>query len=328
MDQQTKEKSLENLTKAENILVVVAPATGYDGLASGLALHLSLAKLGKNAIVLAQSPTVGVAARLYGVDKIGKVTGAQNPVIVVNDAPQTVDKVSYFLDGDQLKVIIHPLLGSKGISRDQISLEYITTLPNLIFAIGFENRQSLEKEIPHEQKISSDTWLISISRELLQQKFAQHEFVNPQSASISEVTARVLQDLALPLDEDIAYNLYTAISDSTEHFSPAKTTAQTFEIAAWLVKFGAGRASLASESERVSLVSGQGRSKVDQNLPPRITASQPLASNPLDFFDQTAPIDQIESLPETRSQDSGSKNWLKPPKIYKGSKSFNGENKG
>lgn len=318
MDQQTKEKSLENLTKAENILVVVAPAGGFDGLASGLALHLSLAKLGKNAIVLAQSPTAGVAARLYGVDKIGKVTGAQNPVIVVNDAPQTVDKVSYFLDGDQLKVIIHPLPVSKGISRDQISLEYITTLPNLIFAIGFENRQSLEKEIPHEQKISPDAWLISISRELLQQKFAQHEFVNPQSASISEVTARVLQDLALPLDEDIAYNLYAAISDSTEHFSPAKTTTQTFEIAAWLVKFGAGRASLAS---------GQGRSKVDQNLPPRITAPQPLASNPLDFFDQTAPIDQIESLPETRSQDSGSKNWLKPPKIYKGSKSF-GENKG
>lgn len=339
MDANTKEKTLENLTKSEHILVVVAPDEGFDGLAAGLALYLSLVKLGKNVTILGENPTVSEAQRIYGVDKIGKIDGSKNPVIVIKDAVATVDKVSYFLDGDKLKVIIYPLPGSKGITPDSMSFEYTTSQPNLIFAVGFGNRESLEKEIPHEHKITPDTWIISINRQQMQQKFAQYEITSPGSTSISEATAIVLQDLALPLDEDIAYNLYTGISDSTDHFTPAKTTAQTFEIAAWLVKFGAGRASFA-QSQQTRFDSTQPQPAFRQQLAPQQTTPPPTDQgqfprppkppstfNPPDFFDQVAPIEEVESLPEVR-KDSGSKDWLKPPKIYKGSKSFDGENKG
>lgn len=335
MDQQTKEKTLENLTKSENILVVAAESAGFDGIAAGLALYLSLSKLGKNVVILAQSPTAGDAQRLYAIDQIGKVGGSKNPVIVIKDAVATVDKVTYFLDGDKLKVVIHPLPGSKGVSPDQMSTEYTTAQPNLIFTLGFDNLSTLEKEIPHEHKITSDTWVVNISRRQSQQKFAQHEYFDPQSGSISEVTTSVLQDLALPLDEDIAYNLYAGIADSTNNFAPANTSAKTFEIAGWLVKFGAGKASLAglgqpSPTPKPQIAPQFGQfaprfpSQPKSAFPPPRPPMTPF--NPADFFDQTAPIEEVESAPETAIQEKDSKDWLKPPKIYKGSKSF-GEGK-
>lgn len=323
MDQNSKDKILESLTRAENIVVIVSRQSGFDGLAGGLALYLSISKLGKNVSIRAQAPTVDHAQRIYGVDQIGKPAGEKNPVIVISDAVQTVDKVSYFLDQDQLKVIIHPLPGSKGITREQISLEYSTTQPHLIFAIGFRDGEFLGREITHEHKITPETWIINIAKEQSNQKFAQFDYFNPEASGISEVVAKFIQELALPVDEDIAYNLYVAISDSTNNFAPSKASSQTFEIASWLVKFGAGRASLAQS------VKGQPPQplyapQISDQIGPRPRPYQP---SDIDFFDKVPPVEDIESLPET-TQSNKSQDWLKPPKIYKGSKSMSGENKG
>ena len=123
MDQNSKEKTLENLTRAENILIAVSDNSDLDTLASGLALYLSCLKLGKNVSVLAKPPSVGQALMLYGVDKIGKATGKKNLVIVLDNAVKSVDKVTYFLDNDKLKIVVHHLPGSQGVIKEQISFE-------------------------------------------------------------------------------------------------------------------------------------------------------------------------------------------------------------
>lgn len=314
MDQSTKDKTLDNLTKAQSILIAVSDETGFDGLAAGLALYLSLIKLGKNVSIVARDPSVGDAKQIYGVNYIGKTADKKTPIVVIQNAINTVDKVTYFLDEDKLKVLIHPLPGSTGITKEQISLEYSFTPANLIFAIGFENLEELQSKITHEQQISPEVWIISINVGELERKFAQDSFVDLQATSISEVTAKVLQELALPLDEDIAFNLYTAISHSTQNFSPARTKPQSFEIAAWLIKFGAGRASLAQKETKMP----------DQHISQPAAFNQKQIQTAQDFFESVPAIEEVESEPELKP----SKDWLKPPKIYKGSKSFNGENKG
>ncbi|MDP2633002.1 MAG: hypothetical protein Q8P25_04775 [Candidatus Curtissbacteria bacterium] len=299
MDENAKDKTLDNLTKAENILVAVAEETGFDGLAAGLAVYLSLVKLGKNAFVVAQEPKVGDAQSIYGVDKIGKATNKKTPIVVVQNAIDTVDKVTHFLDGNNLKLIIHPLPGSVGVKPEQISLEFSSQPANFIIAIGFDSKEALQQKITHEQQISPETWIITVNKGKLNQEFAQESFIDPQANSVSEVAARMLQDLALPLDEDISFNLYTAISKSTDNFSPAQVSAQTLEIASWLLKFGAGKASLAQKGT---------------------PAPQPI-KNFQNFFEAVPTMEEVEAGKESQSTD-----WLKPPKIYKGSKSF-GESK-
>ena len=293
MDQNYKDTILDNLTKAENILIVVSKTLGYDGLAAGLALYLSLIKLDKNVSIVAKAPTVGDAQSLYGVDKIGRAESVRNPVVVIDNAVETVDKITYFLDKTKLKVVIHRLRGTQEITQDQISVEYTSAPASIIFAIGVDNLYDLRSEFTHEQEISPEAWILNISNLEPSQKFAQIDVVNTQAAGVSEVMARMLQDLALPVDEDIAYNLYSGVRASTNNFSPNLVSPISFEIASWLMKFGAGKTSLARRAK-------------EPFLPPDISQ---------DFFEKTTAVPK-------------STDWLKPPKIYKGSKSVSGENKG
>lgn len=296
MDQNSKDQTLESLTKSENIVIVIAKDLAFDGLASGLALYLSLTKLGKKVIVLAKEPQVADAQKIYGVDHVGKTNGVKTPVIVIRNAPQTVDKVTYFLDGDSLKVVIHPLAQGSGVEKDQISLEYTNVPIELVFAIGFPSLEKLRSEVIHEYIIDSNTRIVSIDKQEPSQKYAQNNFIDPSATNVGEITAKLIQDLALPIDEDVAYNLYTAISEATDNFSPAKATAQTLEVASWLVKFGAGRASLAQKDQ------------VHQDF---VISQKELSG---------------EDSPDLSPVLDDASDWLKPPKIYKGSKSFDKEN--
>lgn len=312
MDQNSKEQTLEGLTKSENIAIVVAKDLAFDGLASGLALYLSLAKLDKQVIILAPEPQVADAQKIYGVDHVGKTSGIKTPLIIVRNAPETVDKVTYFLDGDTLKVVIHPLARGSGVAKDQISLEYTNNQIELVFALGFASIEKLRSEITREYTIGSDTRIISIDKQEPSQKYAQSNFIDPSVTCVSELTAQLIQDLALPIDEDIAYNLYAAIREATGNFSPAKASTKTLEIASWLLKFGAGRASLAQ--------------KFDQNRHEETTSA--LLPSPIpsagSLFDRTPTIEELEGKQEHTEARSG--DWLKPPKIYQGSKSFDREN--
>lgn len=301
MDQYLKQKTLENLTKAHNVIIYAARQTGFDGLASSLAMYLSLKKIAKNVTIVAPQPTVGDSKRLYGVDHIGQTPDSKNLVIAIDNAVKNVDKVSYFLDNEKLKIIIHVLPNSEGISKEEISFERTSSKPDMIFAIGAQSSQELEREITHEQIINSSTWIVNIGIHELNQKLAQVNIITGES-SFSEITAQLLRDLALPVDEDIAYNLYEGIHHTTENFSPAKVSSSTFQVAEWLIRFGAGRASLVAVA------------KTPTDTAQTIPASEP-------FFDKL----QDQPPSEEVELEKGPQDWLKPPKIFKGSSSFDTE---
>ncbi|MBI2598653.1 hypothetical protein HYW40_00290 [Candidatus Curtissbacteria bacterium] len=297
MDQDSKQKTLDNLTKAQTILVAVSKNAPFDALASGLALYLSCVKLGKNASILAKSPSVGEAQRLYGVDKIGRFEGNKNLIVVVNDAVDNVDKVTYSLEDTKLKIVVHPFPGAKNVTPDQISFEETPSKPNLIFSVGYRTPEELKQDIVHEQNLDPNIWVVNINKEDMGGIFAQVNIFNQEAASVSEVTAQLFQELALPLDEDISYNLYIGIASATENFAPALASPLSFETAAWLLKFGAGRAGFANP----------GSSHREMPEPDFAPIDQPAIEN----------VERKKTSPET---------WLKPPRIYKGSKSFDREN--
>ncbi|HSX18623.1 MAG TPA: hypothetical protein VLE91_00655 [Candidatus Saccharimonadales bacterium] len=348
MDQNLKDAVLNNITKAENIAIVVAKQTGADGLAAGLALYLSLVKLDKNISIIAQSPTVEDAQNLYGVDKIGQGQGAKTPVVVVDNAIETVDKVTYFLDKTQLKVVIHPLPGTPQISKDQISVEYTAAPANLIFAIGVESLPDLRTSFTHEQEINPEAQIININNLQPSQKFAQIDVVNPQASALSEVVAKFIQDSALPVDEDIAFNLYVGIQHATNNFAPALSSPSSFEVASWLLKFGAGKASFARQSTPHQPFSEPQRAQVPPKptvtpwqivsqppftqgaSPTPIQSNDPFVLNDYDqgddMYERNQTMEEVERQ-ETPTATLKSSDWLKPPKVYKGSESP-GENKG
>lgn len=317
MDPNLKQKTQERLTKAENIVICTPQNADFDHRASCLALYLSILKIGKNARVIAKNPTIEEAQKLYGVDKIGKnSTSNGNFVISISNAVDSVDKVTYFLDKDKLKIVVHPLAGSSGVKKEQITFENAPVKPDFVIAVGFSSKEVLKQEIPQEQIIDSETWVVSVNKSLDSQKFAQVNISSTQVSSISEMCAQLIQELALPLNEDIAYNLYSGISYATQGFSPALTSPLTFQVAAWLLKFGAGRASFAKRTEKdiAKPVSIQQKSEIIEEQP--LTTANLIDELPKP---EETPLEQVE-FEKSKEED-----WLKPPKVYKGSKSFDSE---
>lgn len=301
MDDYLKQQTLDKITKANNVLIVVSRLTALDGLASGLALYLSLSKLGKSSAMIAKSPTVEEANKLYGVDKIGKKDDKKNLVINIENAVTNVDKVTYSLQDGRLKVVVHSLPNSSGISESDISFSKEGSNPDLVIAVGYKSTDELRNDITHEQTINSSVFIININNTQVGQNYAQINILEEGAASISEVTTRLLQELALPIDEDVAFNLYTGISYATQSFSPAYATPISFEAAQWLIKFGAGKASLAI-------------AKKPQDIQPNQTMAE---GEKVNIIKETGQMPEDAVMGEKSQED-----WLKPPKIYHGSKSF------
>ncbi|OGE10237.1 hypothetical protein A3A60_01805 [Candidatus Curtissbacteria bacterium RIFCSPLOWO2_01_FULL_42_26] len=330
MDDYLKEETQKNLARAQSILVAIAKEAGFDALASGLALFLCLKKLRKNVSIIGQDPSVSDAQKLYAVDKIRKRESNNNLVITVNNAIDKVDKVTHFLDGKTLKLVIHALAGSEGAQKEDIGFEYSSVYPDFIFAIGYESMDQLRKEFAHEQDISSDVWIVSINKDKMSQQFAQVNLTDPSGSSISEITTTAIKTLSLPIDEDIAFNLYSGLSQATRMFTPSLTTPATLETAQYLIKFGAGKASLANINIEPKFSGAAPRpAGLSQNpwgptkrsgIPSAVFSTQK-RTDYAQFLNKSETQKPIEETEREESKES----WLKPPKIYRGSKSFDSE---
>jgi phosphoesterase RecJ-like protein len=72
-------------------------------------------------------------------------------------------------------------------------------------------------------------------------------YIDPTAPATGQILFELIKDQQLPLDSEIAENLYVAISTDTGSFQYPNTTARTFEIAAELVRAGADVGRLSRE---------------------------------------------------------------------------------
>jgi phosphoesterase RecJ-like protein len=72
-------------------------------------------------------------------------------------------------------------------------------------------------------------------------------YIDPTAPATGQILYELIKDQQLPLDSEIAENLYVAISTDTGSFQYPNTTARTFEIAAELVRAGADVGRLSRE---------------------------------------------------------------------------------
>lgn len=318
MDTSLKDQAVSKINQAQSVSVVVSPGTNLDGLASGLAIYLSLKKQGKVASIIAKAPTVGDARLLYGVGEIGKKGESKNLIIGVNGAIDNVDKVTYFLEGDVLKIVVHALPNSKGVKKEDLTFGSDYQASDLIIGVGLKSLENMNTENAQEQKIGPNAFLININKEKPDNKFAQIDIIDPHSPCLSQITASLLETLSLPIDEDIAFNLYTGIASATKMFSPNIAKPETLSTSAWLLKLGAGNSGLAQSINKLPSQDQPretfSNSQMQEESIPNSQPAQTLDSQVRPT--EETPIEMVER------EKSDEQDWLKPPKIYRGSKSF------
>lgn len=268
------------LAGAQTIVIFLPEHATRDAVASGLGLYLSLTQMGKSVtIVYPKSPIVGWS-HLVGLNKLTTKLGNKNFVISLDYKEGSIEKVSYNIEGDKFNLVIEPRTGAPLLSQENVTFGASGMSADLLITVEVAKLENLGKYYTENKATFEQKPVVVIDNKTGNTQYGKVNVVRP-SASIAELVTRLINDLQLPFDGDIASNLYDGLVMGSRTFSSQATNADTFEMAAYLLRAGARKAFGVRQQEE--------RPKVETGA----TAGQPEAP-------QTPP------------------DWLKP-KIYKGS---------
>lgn len=91
-----------------------------------------------------------------------------------------------------------------------------------------------------ENAFFANTQVVNISNSPAGGLFGKLNIFNTQASSVSELTALFIKKNELPIEQDLSTNLVAGMEASTNNMA-FKTSADTFEIMAWLMKNGGRR---------------------------------------------------------------------------------------
>lgn len=234
----------EMLTDIKSVLIVLPQEPKVDAIASGLALSLSLRQSGIPTSVSSPSQMIVEANRLVGVDQIREDLGDKNLVVSFPGYPaENIERVSYNIEDGQFALAVIPKPGFEAPKQNQINTSYSGMTADVIMVVGANYPRDLGKTAENKdfQDSINTQKLVLLGNEPLSGWPKAIELIDAGVASISETAYQVIEQLKLPMNEDVATNLFLGIEDGTGSFTAAGVTADTFVKAAELLKMGAQR---------------------------------------------------------------------------------------
>jgi len=309
------EKLRKDFVQFQSFLIVASPENSFDSLAASLAIFLSLSKKKKNvSIVSSKEPRVEYS-NLVGIDKVKTEVSSGKFIITLKDVLGSVDKVTHYLEDGQLNIVVHPLAGSPPFSKEKVFFKTGEAEVEKIILVGIEDLNLLGSLYTQNKNIYSKDQILSIGTELKNNEINYEVFERKGHSSLSEVTTIFLNKLGLPIDEDIAENLFLGISSATKNFQSSETSADAFEAAAFCLRCGAKRSVIARElKEQVREIKNTNLSIPKNDFEEQNEILNQVRRDPKELPDEDL---EEQEMPDPEPED----NWLTPPKIYRSSKS-------
>ena len=228
------------VTAAKTVLVLTHSNPSIDVMASVLAIYLGMQKLGKTVTVAMESAPLVEVSNLVGIDKVvTSLGGGKNLTLSYKPyAAGDFEKVLYPGDSDDpnagFKLIIVPKDGiTPDVNNFSFSFSGGTAAADLIFVVDTLEPQQLGALYSTELFPAIPVQnVINIDNHDPNKDYGKFNLVEPDAASVSEITAFFLRAVNVQLDADMAGNLYQGLQQATNNFSSPKTGAATFEAAA------------------------------------------------------------------------------------------------
>lgn len=187
-------------------------------------------------IACPRPPIVGWS-HLVGVNKLIQMLGNKNFVISLDYQEGSIEKVSYNIEGNKFNLVIEPRTGAPVFNEKKVSYSYSGFSADLIFAVAAPTLESLGKYYNDNKQLFQEKTVVAID----QRPSTQYGKVNIARAasSISEMMVHLLKTGELPINVDIASNLYDGVVAGCRSFTSPSVTADTFEAVAYLLRLGA-----------------------------------------------------------------------------------------
>ena len=218
--------------------IVLPTNPSLDAAAAAAALYLGLHKMGKSVSLACSNK---ISYNLTAVDKIQTQlsTDGDNLVISFPYSDGAIDKVDYNIQGSNFNLIITPRQGFPKLEPSQVKYNYTGGNLDFVIVIDSPTLNSLGTLYSENEKQFQGKDIINIDRHLTNGYYGSVNYVNKTSSSLSEMVLKLLQNLGIEIDRDMATNLYSGIAASTNNFTSYSVTADTFESVAALLRLGA-----------------------------------------------------------------------------------------
>lgn len=293
-------KAIEIIAGGSSGVICLSQKGSTDTVAAATALYLGLTKLGKN---VAMASSANIQSDLVGADKIQPniSTSGNNLVISFPYQDGSIDKVDYYIQGDRFNIVLAPSEGQNKINPKQVNYSYSGGTVDFIITIDCETPRALGDLYEESQDLFKQAKIINVDRHLTNAFFGQANLVNKSASSSSELVLTLLEALKVPLDKEIATNLYAGLTAATNNFSSYSVNPQTFENAAYLLKAGAQKKGPRRQTE-AGISAGPIENQIFSQKAPK--------------FEKTdaKPIEEIETE-EMDEENQDDDDWLKP-KIF------------
>lgn len=242
----TKQVQLQELLeKSQSVLVLFGKNPSTDHLAAALGLAESLRDAGK-AVTLASPEKPHTKLPLLGLESVTTELGNQNLLISFEYSQEAVDKVSYNISDDNTRfhLTVKPRKGSAPLDAKSVEVGYSGVEADLVFVVGVSELSQLEALYSGNEELYQNTPVVVVGERSAQYGTLQLTLVD--EVGVSQLIAGSLLDVGVRPNAVAATNLLAGIESTTGNLQSTKTTAETFEVIARLMRAGAERLKQAS----------------------------------------------------------------------------------
>ena len=227
------------LTANQAVLILLPQNPTLDQVASGLSIHLALKEVGKNISITCSTPMTVEFNHLVGVNKIQSSTGGKNLIISFDYVEDSIEKVSYNIEGQKFNLVIEPKPNFPPFDPNKVQYSHSGITASLIIAVGGQRPEDFGSLFHQERQLFTQKTLINLDNAPTNTQFGQINLTDETASSCSEITVALLQGLNLKMSQDIASNLLIGLTQATKNFQNPKVTGDTFEAAAICMDYGA-----------------------------------------------------------------------------------------
>lgn len=213
------------------LAILLSQNPTFDAVAAALSLRLSLEKANRKTSVACADPMTVEFHRLVGANSVSTDFGSRNLVISFPGQTEAVDKVSYNVEAGELQLVITPKATA---TLDYTKLKFVpgTTATDMVVLVGVRDLADLGKIYANSKDIidtADQFWL--------------------DGQVLCQTVVQLIQQLHLPTDNDAVSNLLAGLQQATNNYQSPLVSADTFEVAAWLMRQGASHHEVATPSQ-------------------------------------------------------------------------------
>lgn len=247
-----EQQIIEQISKANNILIAFTKDWNGDAVSSALALYLFLKKMDKKVDIVAQKAVTNNSNHIDQADMNlfsflpsfgeikNEIENLRKFIISLNIANAKISQIKYKMEKDSLNFIISPKEGF--FTPDDISSNSGGFKYDLIITLDTTDLESLGCIYDNDTEFFYKTTIINIDHHAENESYGQINLVDLNAVATSEILFKLFKQQAKNLiDEDIATCLLSGIISKTKSFKTQNITPQTLITTSELVGLGGRR---------------------------------------------------------------------------------------